>query len=436
MKSTSDRSDWFWLPVPLAAVYILIVFTFVLGGLSQSRAQVNVQSDRRVSLDEALELFRENNLTLRLSRAKVSARRGELRQMRTYANPSLNVSHEPLYRGGEHTSETYVNVSQRIEWPGTRRARIEAAKSRARAASTRLAADSLSGRFEVLRAFFEAAAAEQRRDALQTVEQVFEEAARALSARHTGGEASGYEVRRLQAERRRFSDALAQTRLTLANARERLAMLILPGSNTGSVRPATDLQDLPPNVRVDRLIEQAQERHPRVAAARAELEAARASVQLARKERLPDPTITAGYKRQSNGFKGAFLGAGLSIPVLDRGSGRISARTAELEQAKTRLLQTRLEVTRDVRRAYRAYDSYRGRIEELRKASEPPRFILTAARTSYREDEMSLLELVDAAEAYQRTRLRSTDLLAGAWISYYDLLRAAGTDSLASNVNP
>jgi cobalt-zinc-cadmium efflux system outer membrane protein len=52
--------------------------------------------------------------------------------------------------------------------------------------------------------------------------------------------------------------------------------------------------------------------------------------------------------------------------------------------------------------------------------------LLSAARVSYAEGEMTLLELLDAVDADRDARLIASRLRAEAWIAYFDLVRAMG----------
>ena len=82
---------------------------------------------QRVTLERALEMFAQNNLELRIARAGVSEMSGLARQAAAYPNPGVEITHEPLSEGGDTQSESYFNLSQRIEWPSLRSARTEAA---------------------------------------------------------------------------------------------------------------------------------------------------------------------------------------------------------------------------------------------------------------------------------------------------------------------
>ena len=171
---------------------------------TSTRAQFVQAADslRTVGLREALRLFRENNLSLSRAQSEAQALRGEARQARAYPNPTLQATHEPLWRGSERQSETYLNVSQQIEWSG-RSAQIRAARERATAARARAAADSARLVLQVTEAYVEAATAETRLRRLRQVTDVFRQADSSMTKRRSEGDASGYAARRIRLERAR-----------------------------------------------------------------------------------------------------------------------------------------------------------------------------------------------------------------------------------------
>lgn len=132
-------------------------------------------------------------------------------------------------------------------------------------------------------------------------------------------------------------------------------------------------------------------------------------------------------QRQQGGLYGPTIGLSLPLPVFDRNTGRIAAELARLAQAETRLALAERQVKADVRRAYETYASLARRVAlvrgELLVGTED---LLATARVAYGEGALSLVELLDAADAYREARVVSTELLADYTAAYYDLLRSAG----------
>jgi cobalt-zinc-cadmium efflux system outer membrane protein len=404
----------------------LICMAYVTPAAGQPVDEQSVDApERRVTLDEALRLFRANNLSLQRGQAEVEAMRGQARQATAYPNPRLQASYEPIWRNGTRRSETYLNLSQRIALSG-RSGRIEAARERADAARAGAQADSLRLVFDVTEAYVQAAAAEARLRRFGRVARVFRRADSSFAAREAEGDASGYAVRRIRLERARYEQRHAAARLDAQNAWQQLALLILPDE-----APAVAAEDLPralpPPITEEEALRTALRQRPELRRWQSEIDAQQAALQAALHAARPSPTITAGYKQQSDGFAGAFLGAAIPLPVFDRSRGQAQAEFARLSAAETTQMLVRREVQNDVRRAHSAYASLRQQTQMIGQNLLPGSDdLLRIAQTSYTEGEMSLVELLDATEAYRDAQIRTIDLRADLWTRYFDLLRAMG----------
>jgi cobalt-zinc-cadmium efflux system outer membrane protein len=381
---------------------------------------------RRVTLEEALALFASNNVDLRVARAEAVEAAALARQAAAYPNPELAASHEPLSGDGRTYSETYLNLSQRLQWPGTRSARQSAAQRIAAAAAARLTADSARLAFEVKQAWLAAAFAERNVVLLERTTGVFREAERRAEERLRGGDISLYDRRRIAVERIRYENALAAATLDAARARRMLALLVVPEADELELAPADTLANAPPALDSARVMTQALNRRGEIAAAAAELEAARADARVARSGRLPDVTATGGYKRQSGGLSGAFLGLSVPLPMWDRRGGDIDAAEARIAAAAARHADAQRRVRNDVTRALLAYNSYVARIAMLGDPQAEAADLLTIAQVAYEANEMDLLELLDAADALREAQTLETRLRTEFWSSYFDLERAAG----------
>ena len=386
---------------------------------------------RRVSLEEALRLFAANNLDLRLARSRRAEAAGLARQANAFPNPTAAVTHEPLSQDGQSYTETYLTLSQRFELPGKRSARAAAANRVLGAAEARMRADSARLGFAVKHAFVEAAMAEERLAITERVTGVFRLGAQSAAVREAEGDISLYDLRRLLVERTRYENRLAEALLAVSAARRSLALLILfeaeAAAEAVQVAPRDPLGVSPPEPTLDRVLEGAVSRRQEVVAARSEVEAAQAGVRLARAERIPDVTATGGSKRQSDGFRGFFLGVSIPLALFDRSGGAVEATEAQVRSAEERLALTSRQVENDLRRTIETYRSLRGRVEFLGEGlldDDPD--LLQIAQVAYDAGEMDLVQLLDGAEALWDARTARARLKADLWTAYYDLERAVG----------
>jgi outer membrane protein, heavy metal efflux system len=386
-------------------------------------APARAQEPRTITLADALDLFAANSL----GSGEAAEAAAMARQAAAYPNPTVMGSHEPLADGVRSYSETYLNLSQRLEWPGTRSARQDAAARTAAMAAARLTADSTRLVFEVRRAYIEAARAEGTEQVLARVVNVFRDGDRSAEERYAAGDISLYDRRRMHVERARYETRLAEAALEAAAARRHLAVLVDPMGGDLELAPAEPLVGAPPAIAAERALDLALARRGEVAAAEAARESARAATSVERRDRIPDLTATGGYKTQSDGLTGAFLGLSLPLPLWDRRGGAIGAAEARVAAAEYRLGLTRRQVQNDVRHALETYASLARRAELFGSwAAAELADLLEIARVAYDEGEMELIELLDAAEALRETQTTEARLRADLWTGYYDVERAVG----------
>lgn len=392
-------------------------------GLGPSRAPAQ-ETVRRVSMEEAVALFERNGLALRIARAEAAEARGTARQSRAYFNPSASLVREVLSGGADDYWETTIGVEQRVEWPGRTVARGRAASRRIDAAEAGFAADSLRLAFRVRRAYVVAWRAEEVETALDRAATTVRRLATAAERRREEGDLSGYDLRRLRVERARMEGALSGARLEAEAARRALATLVLPEAD--QVGPANALTGRPPPIDRARAIAALEERPDVLAAARS-VEAAVAEATAAARGWIPAPTLSAGYKDQADGLSGPVFGLALPLPLFDREMGAARAAEARRVAAEARQELRRREARTDILSALDRYESSRERLATLgdRLVADADE-LLEIARVAYDEGEMTLVELLDATDAFRAGRISAAELRAETWIAYFDLLRATG----------
>lgn len=384
---------------------------------------------RRVALADALAAAERESPDLRLAAQAVAAARARVVTAGTRPNPTLGLDREQL-GGDEGYHETVVSVSQALDLSGQRGAGREAARREVTAAELRLDAERARVRADVLRAYLGAAAAESRLSALEETAALFHDASRAGETRFREGDISRYELERLQVEAARYEMLLSEARLEVRSAGRELAVLapldaaapdtlLLPADTLGTValRAATLSADTALALAL---------RRADVRAAEADVEAARAVIELRRRAGRPNPTLSAGVKEQAGGLYGAVLGVSVPLPLSDRGQGPLAEAQAALAQAEARLALARRAAEAEVRRALDRRASLADRLTLREGLIQRTRSLLRAAQVAYAEGETGLLELLDAAETYRAAREGADLLLAGYLTSVADLERATG----------
>jgi cobalt-zinc-cadmium efflux system outer membrane protein len=171
-------------------------------------------------------------------------------------------------------------------------------------------------------------------------------------------------------------------------------------------------------------------RHPEVLAATARVERARQVSALERARRIPDPIVTAGYKRTA-GFDTVLAGVTLSLPLFEkngsaaaRTAGEASAAAAERDALAGRLASeagTLITVAQTLTdRSLRAG----------RELLEPADTVRNAARSSFREGTTDVLRLLDAERVHGEVRRTALALRLDALAASLEARFALGLETL------
>ncbi len=306
----------------------------------------------------------------------------------------------PSAQGGSLSSWT---ISQRLENPNLRSARIEGARfglegSRQQVAVTanELVAQVRLKAYELLLRREEAEAAG---DALQLLEQIRER----VRARVQTGEAPRLESIKADAEvvnaRQRFEAARLQADQA-ALALTRLAAGQLPPG----WRLAASLSDTPLLPTGEQLQNEAQSRNPELAQLRAEVARREALLREARASRFPGVDVRLGEMRERE-LRQGMVSVGVRLPLLDQGRGRIDEAAAELSRTQTLLEGRGKELTIQIESARKALEVARLRVDALSRGALPDaEAALRVAQAAYRFGERGILEVLDAQRLLRSVR--------------------------------
>ena len=381
---------------------------------------------RRVSLAEALQAFAENSLELKIFRSETAGLAGAARQSRAYFNPEFSFARDDLGHEAEKYWEETFHLVQQVEWPSRTGARGRAATHAIGAGAARLRADSIELAFGVREAYVRAWFAEEAEAIVRQTASVIQGVAEDAEIRLEAGDISAFEARRLRLERVQAEQAMAEAALRARDARRALAALIAPGTGMEEIGPSEGLEGVPPMLTRDAAL-RALPGRPDLEAAARELDAARAGMKIAGTYWVPDPTLGVGYRHHKDGFAGASIGVDVPLPLFDRGTGTREEAAAESSAASYRLELRRRLAEYDLVATSDRYASRRALLQAAAAGLVADgEALLSAATAAYAENEMTLLELLDAASAFQNAQLGALSLSSEAWIAYYDLLRAMG----------
>ena len=300
--------------------------------------------------------------------------------------------------------DAFVVLSQPVELGGKRSARqaignadLQAAEAALAQVERSLALDTTRLFLDVVRGRETLRALEQNRDDMSGLQ-------RAMGARVREGMAAASDLAKFQAETARLETQTLRTRLELNRSVALLGALLRWDTPLTADQLAEPPAMTLPGGDLTTLVARAVERSPDVRAAAAKELRAKHALALERARRVPDTTISGGYKR-TDGFDAGVIGVTLPLPLFDRNQRGVAIATGESHAAVQDRLGVEARVAAEVRaglEAARQLDERARRVEE--DLLRPAEVVRVAARSAFREGASDILNLVDAERVYLEAR--------------------------------
>ena len=375
-----------------------------------------------LTLDEALERARRSSPSVVLARMQIDEARARVAgaSLLLSSNPSLEI--ETGRRTGESSSTDYgLEVSQELDLPGRRGARIDAARAVVTQEEQRARDAEREALHEIATTFLRAVEASERAVATESARLLAEETLRIAESRYAAGDVAQLDVN------------LARTAVAHAEADVRIANATLTGHVT-HLQILLDMTD-PVNivgslhesdiVPTADLLLRAWDR-PEVRVLDALIEEAEAERRIARTLRWPDFGLRAAYESEE-GDRIVRGGVGFSLPFFYRGQEAAAVASARLERLRVQREAVTRRVEAEIRGAAATYDGLRAVAAEYERTvipliEENERLALE----SYEVGQIGLADLLLVRREALEARRSLIDQLIETRLAEADLRAAAG----------
>ena len=359
-----------------------------------------------LTLAQAIEEAAARSPAVVAAEAEVAAAEARARQAGYRSNPELSVELENFAGTGElsgiQSAEATVAINQRLDLGGRRPARVAAARAELAVQQLRLGIARADLTQSVREQFARSIAAGER------LAQARDNVVRARELARVAGilvDAGRDPPLRAIRARSALAQAVAEQEVAEAEelaARSTLAALFGVSTPVEAVSGAT-LDLTPAEVNPERSLE--------VRLADAERAAAQATLRQEQTERRIDPAVGAGvrYVNESGDF-GLVAGVSMPLRLFDRNRGNVEAAEALVTAAEARRASALATVTSRARNAIVTVEAAQRRVAALERGAVPEAAeALRLTEISYREGRSSLLELIDAQNAYTAARTSLTE---------------------------
>lgn len=359
-----------------------------------------------LSLPDLLKTVLAHNTDLQAAeQARVGARAG-IRSASAFANPRIEWQtgrNRARMPGTPDGNVQGWGISQLIENPSARSARIDAADAFARGAdhAISLTRNEVISETRLLASEYLLRRAEATVSAenLALLEQVRER----VQLRVRSGEAARYELIKADAEivhaRERQQTARLQAEQVLVTL-NRLAAGRLPARWT-LVGSLDDGAALPPLAELQQLADEA---NPALRALQTEVDRAEAQLRGARASRLPGIELRVGQSSEPE-VRQSTVGLNVQVPLFDRRDGAIGETSAELERLRGQLSGRRAELRERIRLAWQSLEIASLRVQALSEGVvKDAEAALRVAQAAYQYGERGILDVLDAQRVLRSAR--------------------------------
>lgn len=419
----------------------LVLMAWLLAGASASvlpaAAQDNPSPPLVVSLPDVLRLVRDVSPRLAIERLNIRGAEANRITAGAYPNPTLSFGQSRPGGGQRTLFEGNRQDQATLEVPlllnGQRGARIEKAEREIEAARARVASGASTLSAEAGAAFISLLAAQEKEMQLASALEELTRLRDIVTTRADLGAASRYDVARLDVEVGSFRTKLADAQADIVDRSGNLAALL----GIADWRPKANGR-LVPLMEDGETLDFSRDRALSSPATRAALEdekVAQSAVELARRERAPGVSLSAGRSSTSNPFGAAnFLGLTVEIPILDTRRGPVAKAEAEASAATLRRELATAEVSANLQRYANVITARKAALQRFEKdaASRLP-LLKEMSENAYRLGRGSIFELLDSTRSRQelyQTRIELVTSLCEAQLRYLaisgDLERGIG----------
>lgn len=376
--------------------------------------------------EKAVRTFLDQSPWVRDARARTAVAAAEARGRTLYSNPRIR-----YVREGAGLTE-FLQAEQTIHWSGRLGLLRKSGGVSAGVAEAEGALDLWEARNSLRLAFYQALAGQELGAVYQAGLDEMDEVIRVLTEREAAGETARFD--RLRAERER-AQLVAEWTLVQAETELDLGRLqsFLPAD--ARIARITGRLETPLSGGLD-----AEALARRALAARQDFRAEQQRLSFfqleqraAEKLRIPEPVVSAGYKRADIGMNqiahGAVVELSVPLPLFNKGQAEVSRFSAEQERSSARLQILSRQIRATVEGTVKAFNARIEARDRFRRAlSDTGPELVRIARAAYLEGEIGILQLLDAYRSQREAQIRSLEIELAVKEAQIELERVVGEE--------
>lgn len=350
---------------------------------SKSAAQQTPAGTATITLAELEQMALKNNPTFAQAESAMRAAEGRRVQAGLLPNPVVGYSGEELsFRAFSNKSEHFFFIEQEIPLGG----KLAKSKRVVEKEQSQAAAEAEAQKLRIINTvrllYFEALGAQQLVDIRSQLARLTNEAVAVTEELMNVGQADQPDQLEIEIEAKKADLEMLQAEDALANIWQVLAA-VAGNPTLAATRLAGDLDKGQPQIDREATIDFLLRESPEIKIARAKNERARAALERAKAERVPDMVVRGGLGYSTEKLElgnapfprktgpEARIEVGFRLPVFNRNQGNIAAAEAELSSAEREVQRVEFSLRARLAESFTRYQNAARKVEVYRTAILP-----------------------------------------------------------------
>ena len=403
-----------------------------------------------LSVDEVLALFYQRNLNLIAAQYNIDQSYADAVIAAAIPNPTVviqigELSGSNLNKGSGATgcnhdpnvscgpAENY-SFSQLIEVAGKRGLRIQSSNFATQAAESDFR-DAVRIFSNMVRdTYYQLLQTQKNRWLAQEIVDHYDVIGKANRLRLKGGDISESEFLRVKMEAMRAQSDLDTAQASVEQAQADLAVILRWPDRSLQFEAKEqwpEVKDYGRNLSKDELIDKALLQRPDLQGDKLRAEQADKQLELARRLKYPDVTVTAGYARDpsNNALNSGFVGISVPLPLFYQYQGESDKAAVNLNQSRLAAEQTELGIRDDVISALAVWNSAEKIVQRFHDGLlDDALAVRNSSELSYSKGAASVLDFIEAQRSYKNIMRDYYAAEIARANAYYDLEKALGVE--------
>ncbi|MAT59442.1 MAG: hypothetical protein CMF23_15835 [Ignavibacteriae bacterium] len=384
---------------------------------------VFIKAQQKISFDEALKSAYQNNIDLQKQSARIQTAESVLGESSRLPNPVFTYTREDLNSGSTNYKEWIASGSIPLNFLWNRWSNVESKEKSLEAQKLLYEAHKLNVSAQVRESYFAFNKYSELSGRLNNTLTRLTELAESAKHRLNEGDISEYELQRILIEVNKIKATASEIELLKTKFENNLKLLTGYDSSekiiTESVELNTDL-----DFSEEELVTNALKNRNDLKALKTLIESENLFLSHNQMKIIPDISLSAGYKKQTDDLKGTVFQINFEVPLFNRNQNAIQQSEIEVNLLEKDAAFLNNKIKTEVSETYKSYVLNKS-LYNARNDIKMDNIFNTAAY-SYEQGEISLVEFIDGINAFIDGSILSSELEINLHKNYSRLEKAVG----------